>query len=138
MGAQSIQFYNPQLAAITSPKNLSPMPRKEHRGRIQAQGDGLEASESWHQSEPLSKKQGLSLLKRLRNKLSPGERAARRQQFEDAERFINQVEGGIDAPTQRSFLNRKTRDVRVDIEVWSGTAFIIIVLLIGIALWIIL
>ena len=114
------------------------MPRKEHRGRIQAQGDGLEASENWHQSEPLTKKQGLSLLRRLRDKLSPSERAARQQQFEDAERFINQVEGGIDAHAQRSFLNRKTRDVRVDIELWSGTAFIVILLLIGIALWIIL
>ena len=35
---------------------------KKHRGRIQAQGDCTEKSESWSQDEPLSKKDGLSLL----------------------------------------------------------------------------
>jgi len=111
------------------------MPRKEHRGRIQAQGGGLEASESWQQPEPLTKKKGLSLLKRLRSKLSPSERKARERPFQEAERFIEQTEGGIDAPVRRSFNNRKNRSIRVDIEVWSGTAFISIILIISILLW---
>ena len=39
--------------------------QKPHRGRIQAQGGGLEKSESWSQDKPLSAKQGLSLLARF-------------------------------------------------------------------------
>ena len=35
--------------------------KKTHRGRLQAQGGGLEASETWEQAEPLSKKAGLLL-----------------------------------------------------------------------------
>ncbi|MEQ8704175.1 MAG: hypothetical protein RIC19_09665 [Phaeodactylibacter sp.] len=111
------------------------MPRKAHRGRIQAQGGGLEASESWSQTEPLSKEKGLSLLKRLRNKLSPEDQALRERPFEEAGRFINQTEGGIDAPVRKSFNNRQRRSIRVDIEVWSGTAFVSIILIITIVLW---
>ena len=91
--------------------------RKTNRGRIQAQGDGLEESESWHQEEPLSKKDGLSLLDRLRNKLSPKDRKLREKQFDDAERFIRGAEGGVDAPIRQTFQNYKTKDTRVDIEV---------------------
>ncbi|MGK0366830.1 MAG: hypothetical protein ACI85O_003907 [Saprospiraceae bacterium] len=39
---------------------------KKHRGRVQAQGGGLEKSESWSQDEPLSKEDGLSLLEKLK------------------------------------------------------------------------
>lgn len=109
--------------------------KKAHRGRIQAQGGGLEASESWHQEEPLSKQKGLNLLYRLRDRLSSKDRELRKKQFEDAERFINGVEGGVDAPIRRTFQNYKTRDVRVDIEIWSGKAFVTIIILIIIGLW---
>ncbi|MCR9055244.1 MAG: hypothetical protein ACE362_28310 [Phaeodactylibacter xiamenensis] len=102
---------------------------------IQAQGGGLEASESWSQTEPLSKEKGLSLLKRLRNRLSPADQALRERPFEEAERFIDQTEGGIDAPVRRSFNNRQNRSIRIDIEVWSGTAFVSILLIITIVLW---
>ena len=109
--------------------------KKAHRGRIQAQGGGLEASESWHQEEPLTKQKGLSLLQRLKNRLSPKDQELRIKQFEDAERFIKGVDGGVDAPIRRTFQNYKTRDIRVDIEVWSGRAFITIIILIIIGLW---
>jgi hypothetical protein len=36
----------------------------KHRGRIQAQGENLEASESWAQNEPLTKNAGLKLLEK--------------------------------------------------------------------------
>jgi hypothetical protein len=127
--------HSPTKPCASWDKNLSPMPRKTHRGRIQAQGGGLEASESWSQTEPLSKEKGLSLLKRLRNKLSPADQAPRERPFEEAERFIDQTEGGIDAPVRKSFNNRQNRSIRVDIEVWSGTAFVCILLIITIVLW---
>jgi hypothetical protein len=37
----------------------------EHRGRIQAQGGGLEASESWSSSTPPTKQEGLDLIDKL-------------------------------------------------------------------------
>jgi hypothetical protein len=101
------------------------MPRKEQRGRIQAQGGGLEASESWHQAEPLSKEKGLSLLARLRSRLSVPERNAMERLFEEAQCFIEQAEGGIDAPFRRSFNDRYDCRLRVDVEVWSGAAFVL-------------
>ena len=114
------------------------MAKQTHRGRLQAQGGGIEESESWAQEEPLTKQQGLSLLRRLRERLRPGDRELRERPFEEAERFIEQSEGGVDAPVRRSFRNRKTRDVRVDIEVWGGTAFICITLIITIVLWLLI
>ena len=104
--------------------------KQAHRGRIQAQGSGLEASETWQQAEPLSKKDGLRLLDKLLNKLPKKEQAIRDQSFKDAQRFIEQVEGGLDAPVRKTFRNRKTKDVRVDVEVWSGIAFISFILMI--------
>lgn len=95
----------------------------KHRGRLQAQGDGLEASETWEQMEPLSKDHGLSLLEKLKHKISSKDQQQRVRQFEEAKRFIEQTQGGVDAPLRKTFRNRKTKDVRVDIEVWSGTAF---------------
>ncbi|MEM0992399.1 MAG: hypothetical protein AAGI49_05145 [Bacteroidota bacterium] len=44
--------------------------KKKHRGRWQAQGGGLEESESWAQDEPLSKEDGQRLLNQLKEKLS--------------------------------------------------------------------
>lgn len=109
--------------------------QKPHRGRIQAQGGGLEVSESWSQDKPLTKDQGLLLLGKLKGRLNPKEQALREKPFADAERFIKGVKGGVRAPVSQSFQNRKTKDVRVDIEVWNGFAFISIAIIILIALW---
>jgi len=109
--------------------------KKKHRGRFQAQGDGLEASETWNQKEPLTKRKGLTLLNKLRNKLSDKDRELREKQFKDAERFINGSKGGVDSPLRQTFKNRKTKDARVDIEVWSGSAFVSLLALILLLLW---
>ncbi len=103
---------------------------KPHRGRIQAQGDGVEKSVSWAQDEPLSKEDGLSLLAKLRAMLSKSELKAREKQLEKAKRYIEGVEGGADAVKKKTFLNRKTKDTRIDVEILSGTAFLAILLLI--------
>jgi hypothetical protein len=113
------------------------MHRKKHRGRIQAQGGGLEASETWNQEEPLTKQEGTGLLERLKSKLTPEERAKRRKSFDDAERFITGAQGGLDAPQRKSFLSTQGKGLRVDIEIWSGTAFIALIILILVAIWLI-
>ena len=106
---------------------------KKHRGRIQAQGGGTEKSESCSQDEPLSKTDGLNLLDKLWNNLTKKERSIREKQYEDARRYIENVDGGIDAVKKKTFRNRKTKDVRIDIEVLAGRAFLL--LLIGILLF---
>ena len=102
---------------------------KKHRGRIQAQGDGTEKSESWAQDESLSKEKGLSLLDKLVNRLSKKEKKVRENQIAQAKRYIENTEGGLDAVKKKTFRNRKTKDTRVDIEILAGTAFVSITLL---------
>jgi len=97
---------------------------KKHRGRIQAQGNGLEKSEAWSQDEPLSKNDGLGLLEKLKLKLTKQEFKVREKQFESAKKYIENVEGGLDAVKKKTFRNRKTRNVRVDIEILAGRAFV--------------
>lgn len=96
---------------------------KPHRGRIQAQGKGLEKSVSWSQDEPLTRKQGKTLLQQLKTLLTAQEQEERTEQLEKAERYIDNAKG-IEAPEKRRFLNRKTKDVRIDIEVLAGRAFV--------------
>lgn len=103
---------------------------KKHRGRIQAQGEGVEKSVSWAQDEPLTKAEGLSLLDRLKKLLTKKEFERRERPFEDAKRYIQQVDGGADAVKKKSFRNRKSKDARVDIEILGGTAFVSVVLII--------
>jgi len=60
----------------------------EHRGRIQAQGEKLEASESWALNEPLTKCEGLNLLENLKNKIPKNEEKIREIAFKKATKFI--------------------------------------------------
>ncbi len=105
------------------------MAEKKHRGRIQAQGDGLEESVNWAQDEPLTKQDGLNLLSELKGKLNEQAYKKRAAQFVEAERYIQNA-NGIDAIKKKTFRNRKTKNVRVDIEILAGTAFIAILLFI--------
>jgi hypothetical protein len=112
------------------------MAKLRHRGRIQAQGGGLEASENWAQNEPLTGEEGLSLLQRLRNKISGKEADDRAEQFEKAEDMIRRLKdnGGIDAHFSQSF-RKKGTDLRVDIEVLGGRAFVCLAIFLLIILW---
>lgn len=96
---------------------------KPHRGRIQAQGKGLEKSVSWSQDEPLTRQQGKTLLQQLKALLTTREHAERTEQLDQAEHYIDHA-NDIEAPEKRRFLNRKTKDVRIDIEVLAGRAFV--------------
>lgn len=121
---------------ITLPKK-SMSEKKKHRGRIQAQGDGLEASENWSQDEPLTAEDGLALLEKLRQKIPNQEAKSREKEFKKAEELIRRIgkSGGVDAKYTRSFRTKGTKDIRVDIEVLGGKAFITLILLAFILFW---
>jgi len=99
---------------------------KEHRGRFQAQGGGTEKSVSWSQDDPLTKEDGLKLLEELKEQMTKKELKLREKQFEDARRFVENAQG-VDAPRNKTFRNLKTKDVRVDIEINGGTAFVCVI-----------
>jgi len=99
---------------------------KIHRGRFQAQGNGLEESESWAQDKPLSISSALSLLRRLIAKLNPSDYTRRKKEFKKAEKFVENASenGGIFAVMKKTFKVKGSKDERVDIEVLGGKAFV--------------
>jgi hypothetical protein len=101
---------------------------KRHRGRIQAQGGDTKKSVSWSQDTPLSKDRGLELLDDLEAQLSEKEKKERAKPLVDARRFIENVEGGLDAVNKQSFYTRDKGNLRIDIEVLAGTAFVCIII----------
>ena len=97
-----------------------------HRGRIQAQGGGLEESVSWSQPTSPTMEDGLKMIEHLQSKLSHRELLIRKKEFEKAKMFIRQAaeKGGVDAQVRKSFRVKNTRDKRIDLEVIEGRAFI--------------
>ncbi len=59
---------------------------RQHRGRIQAQGEQLEVSVDWNQDTPLTVDEGLALLVKLEAQLTRADRAQRRTGLEQARR----------------------------------------------------
>ena len=97
----------------------------QHRGRIQAQGENIEAFEAWSQNEPPTKSWGLKLLEDLRNKIPKKEAQVRKKAFDKASQFIQQgPHEAVNAPIMRSFVVKGTQKERVDIEIQKGEAFI--------------
>ena len=78
----------------------------------------MEESVNWAQDDPLTKEDGLVLLSELKKKLSDKEFKKRAQQFEQAERYIENVEGGIDAIKKKTFRNRKQRMCELISKFW--------------------
>ena len=97
----------------------------KHRGRIQAQGRNLEASESWSQNNPITKTEGMTMLEKLKNKIPNIEAKIRERVFLKAQKFINQgPHEVVNSPIKRSFKVSGTKSERVDIEIQKGEAFI--------------
>src|SRR5688500_6842606 len=99
-----------------------------HRGRFQAQGKDLEASESWAQEIPLTVKDGLELLKKLEKSLGKGDRDLRKDACAKCRTYIQLLakNGGWDASiTGKTFLKSFTvkGQERVDLEIQTGIAF---------------
>ncbi len=97
-----------------------------HRGRIQAQGGGVEESVSWSRETPPTREEGLNMIDSLENRLSSFEAKIRAKAFEKSRVFVKKAaeNGGVDAQVSKSFRVKGTKDVRVDIEVITGRAFI--------------
>lgn len=97
-----------------------------HRGRFQAQGDNLQKGSSWTKMTPQTKSGGKGSLNELEKKLSRSEFIVREQCFEQALKFIERTPGiGIEAFFKKPFYPcPPKRDIRVDLDILAGTAFI--------------
>ena len=109
----------------------------QHRGRIQAQGDGLEESEAWASEKPPTWEEGLNFIEKLKNKLSKRDKELRKKPFKKAERFIKNAgqNNGVDAPVSKTFSNKEKPEIRVDIEVRKGIAFVTILIILVLIYW---
>ena len=98
----------------------------EHRGRLQAQGEHLEESESWAQNTPLTANEGINLLQQLWDKLSGRNKTIRNKPFNKAKKYIEQASenGGVSATVFASFNAKTMPKERIDIEVRKGKAFV--------------
>ena len=97
-----------------------------NRGRIQAQGNFLEESESWGIIEEITKNDGHDKILNLQEKLTNQQLIDRNRAFQKLENFINDAPAnGHYAQIIKSFSNTpQERSIRVDIEIRSGRAFI--------------
>ena len=95
-----------------------------HRGRIQAQGKALEKSVKWAQDTPLTLSDGLRLLDTLVARLTTREQVEREEGIERQRLRMKRIAavGGIDHP--QSWSEPPASEIRIDIEVWMGRAFI--------------
>src|SRR5262245_25836065 len=101
----------------------------KHRGRIQAQGGGIEKSKHWEQDTPPTVSEILKMCDELEGMLSESERLARVKGFAEFREYVMRASksGGIPAdprPHKKSFPRRGAGDIRVDLEIQKGLACI--------------
>jgi len=118
-------------AATSATSETAGTRQQRHGGRIQVQGDDLGGGLSWPWSRttPLTATEALAALAQLRARLSKNELGLRTDAFAKAEDFIRRCQaGGGCGPIRMSFQNRnlpsRFETARVDIEVWTGLAFV--------------
>lgn len=97
-----------------------------NRGRVQAQGDGTEESESWATPDDFTKNMGLEKVDCLEGLLSRPELSLRTQALSQARNRISTTPAyGVDAVMKKSFYSdKRRREIRIDIEVNAGTSFV--------------
>jgi hypothetical protein len=99
-----------------------------HRGRVQAQGGGVEKSCPWAQKTPLTRDEGQQKVDTLEGGLTSKEKEGREEAFRQVRDYIDRVAraGGVDAPVSKTFPNRSRErsNIRLDIEVITGRAFV--------------
>ena len=97
-----------------------------NRGRIQAQDDNLEESESWATNDEITKPEGMNKSNLLKANLTNQQLAERLNAFNKLENMIQQAPSqGHYAQIIKSFHhNPQNRRIRVDIEIRAGRAFI--------------
>lgn len=97
-----------------------------NRGRIQAQGNNTEKSSSWAINVDHTKSMGINSVNDLRGQLTPAELRLRTNSITQAENRINTApRDGVSAVMRKSYYDDfRNRQIRVDIEVNAGIAFI--------------
>jgi hypothetical protein len=93
-----------------------------HRGRIQAQGGGIETSVSWSRQTPPTESEMMAMVRQLEAMLTPAERRARQEGFEQLRQFIRKGKAHGLPVLSRSFPYRIVRGIRIDLEVRKGCA----------------
>ncbi|NVB42049.1 RHS domain-containing protein [Pseudenhygromyxa sp. WMMC2535] len=96
------------------------------RGRIQAQGGGTEKSVPWTKDTPPTVSEGLDMLDSLKSQLTKPEFKARKELIEKAQKWITKAgeNGGVSAPVSKTFKAKGPTDIRIDIEIITGDAFV--------------
>lgn len=97
-----------------------------NRGRVQAQGNGTEKSESWAASCDFTKDMGLAKLDSLESSLTTPELSLRRLAIQQArDRVKSAPDYGISAIMKKSYYDDKTkRAIRIDVEINARTSFV--------------
>ncbi len=129
VGTLAAMAYTYEQTRVRSrPRTRTRRRSPNHRGRLQVQGGGLELSYPWSRSGPMTKAEASAGLLGLRAQLNRRELSLRDQAFVRAENFIMSTLHTAPPPLSRTFQNsnlpRNNRDARVDIEIWTGMAFV--------------
>ena len=97
-----------------------------NRGRVQAQGNGTEKSESWATRDGFTKSMGINKVDDLERSLTSPELNLRTDSIHKARnRITTTPSNGVDAVMKKSYYDDvRRREIRIDIEVNSGTSFI--------------
>jgi hypothetical protein len=97
-----------------------------NRGRFQAQDDVLEKSAAWATDEEVSKQMGNERLDNLHAQMTPGELAVRINAMQKARDFVNSapINGHYAQIVKSYFDDVRNREVRVDVEIRAGRAFV--------------
>lgn len=111
----------PRVRVKTRRRNLP------FRVRLQAQGSGLEESENFRGTRPMTVSEGLAGLEILKARLTKRERKARDQALAKAAKWISgRPPQGAGPPGKSGFTNKEvTGDVaRIDVEIFAGVNFV--------------
>ena len=112
------------LEAVLSSYGRKTASRNMNRGRIQAQGDYCEESETWAQVTIPTKSIGRNKVVQLKNKLTQKQQKQRACCFCKVDRLIAQApQNGYDVGSMSYTPNPPIRDIRVDVEIIKGRAF---------------
>ena len=97
-----------------------------NRGRIQAQGNGTERSESWALNTDHYKSMGIACVDNLQRRLTNPELILRTKALQQCRnRILTTPSYGVSAPMKKTYYDdTRNRRIRVDIEVNAGVAFI--------------
>jgi len=97
-----------------------------NRGRFQAQDENLEKSAAWATDEDVSKQMGNERLNNLNAQLTAAELAVRVNAMQKARDFVDNapINGHYAQIVKSYFDDVRHREVRVDVEIRAGRAFI--------------